>query len=246
MIISIFIFLILAGAGLSHCNMRRIGRTVHGCTLLLFVLIGAGVVPAWLLRNLQSDYATSVTDWGRKNAIVVLGSGSVKIGAAETPEVGTFAYARLGRALVLYNACMASGADCKIIVSGGDPRRYGQAEALVYNTWLRQSGVPAADLIAEADSMNTWQNAQFSSVLLKRMRFDRIVLVTSAVHMPRSLAYFAHFGVHPAPVRAEYLPLQLSWIPLSYHFFATDIALHEYVGMWRYCVYNYMGWNQPR
>jgi uncharacterized SAM-binding protein YcdF (DUF218 family) len=243
MIILIFIFLILVGAGFSHCNMRRIGRTIHGCTLLLFVLIGAGVVPAYLLRNLQSNYATSVTDWGRKNAIVVLGSGSVKIGAAETPEVGTFAYARLGRALVLYNACRTSGADCKIIVSGGDPRRYGQAEALVYNTWLRQSGVPAADLIAEADSMNTWQNAQFSSVLLKRMRFDRIVLVTSALHMPRSLEYFAHFGIHPAPVRGEYLPLQLSWIPLSYHFFTTDLALHEYVGVMRSRVYNYMGWN---
>jgi uncharacterized SAM-binding protein YcdF (DUF218 family) len=243
MIIPAFIFLILAAAGFSRCGMRRTCLAVRICTLLLFFVVGCGVLPAWLLRHLQPAYATTVQDWGTNNAIVVLGVGSVRTGDTGTVEVGTFAYGRLGRALQLYESCKRKATACRIVVSGGDPQRNGRAEAVVYDAWLQQAGVPQADLILEADSMNTWQNAQFCAPLLKRMQFDRTVLLTSALHMPRSLAYFAHFGIHPLPVRAEALPLSVGWLPSSYHFFVTDIALHEYVGMLRYRVYEYLGWN---
>jgi hypothetical protein len=34
-----------------------------------------------------------------------------------------------------------------------------------------------------------------------------------------------------------------SAIPLSYNFLLTDLAIHEYVGVLRYFVYERMGWN---
>ena len=30
------------------------------------------------------------------------------------------------------------------------------------------------------------------------------------------------------------------------YFLVTDVALHEEIGLWRYTVYNFMGWNEPR
>ena len=35
----------------------------------------------------------------------------------------------------------------------------------------------------------------------------------------------------------------LSPSPLSYNFLLADLAIHEYVGVLRYSVYQFMGWN---
>nr|WP_246683440.1 hypothetical protein [Brucella anthropi] len=29
-------------------------------------------------------------------------------------------------------------------------------------------------------------------------------------------------------------------------FLMTDLALHEEIGVWRYTLYNFMGWNEPK
>jgi hypothetical protein len=44
-------------------------------------------------------------------------------------------------------------------------------------------------------------------------------------------------------VRADYVSATFSVIPLSYDFLLTDLAIHEYVGYWRYFIYERMGWN---
>lgn len=91
--------------------------------------------------------------------------------------------------------------------------------------------------------MNTWQNAQFSAPLLHGYGAQRVVLVSSAVHLSRASLYFAHFGIAATPVRGDWLEPIVGWWPLSWNFAVADAALHEYVGVWRYKVYNAMGWN---
>lgn len=95
--------------------------------------------------------------------------------------------------------------------------------------------------------MNTWQNAQFARPILRQYGADRVLLVSSGIHLRRSLLYFAHFGIDPVPMRADYLRARLLPLPLAYNFTLTDFALHEYVGIARYYVYNALGWNStPR
>lgn len=79
--------------------------------------------------------------------------------------------------------------------------------------------------------MNTWQNARFSALRRESVCADRVRLVSSAFHLRRSMLYFSHFGVRASPVRAHYVTGVLSWLPLSYHFTMTDLALHEYAGI---------------
>ncbi|SGZ02331.1 Putative uncharacterized protein [Moritella viscosa] len=38
----------------------------------------------------------------------------------------------------------------------------------------------------------------------------------------------------------------ISFIPLGYNFALTDFALHEWIGFWRYDIYNMIGANQKR
>jgi uncharacterized SAM-binding protein YcdF (DUF218 family) len=72
---------------------------------------------------------------------------------------------------------------------------------------------------------------------------DQVFLVTSGIHLRRSLLYFGHFGIRGQPVRADFVSAMLSPIPLSYNFLLADLAIHEYVGVLRYYVYQFMGWN---
>jgi uncharacterized SAM-binding protein YcdF (DUF218 family) len=91
--------------------------------------------------------------------------------------------------------------------------------------------------------MNTWQNAQFTAEILGGQQPDRVVLVTSGLHVRRSVLYFSHFGVHPLGVRADYGRARVSLLPQAANIMMADIAIHEYLGVLRYHVYNWLGWN---
>jgi len=226
------------------------GRRRGAMAVLLLALAGAWAVgcwpvPQWMLDGLQNRYADQASGtWAARNAIVVLGAGTTRdaTGKAETP---IYAFGRIAHALALYQQCHASGNDCKLLVSGGDPMRNGRSEASVYGDLLMAMGLPQADLIEEGRSHNTWQNAQFSRPLLQAYHPQRLLLVTSGMHMRRALLYFGHFGMQPEPVRGDLLRAQRGWLPTAWNAALFDLALHEYIGALQYRVYNLMGWNVP-
>ena len=37
----------------------------------------------------------------------------------------------------------------------------------------------------------------------------------------------------------------LSILPIGYNFAVADLAAHDYIGMLRYYIYNFLGWNPP-
>ncbi|KDB62839.1 hypothetical protein AZ16_0379 [Bordetella bronchiseptica B18-5 (C3)] len=245
MTVLLLIVLVLLAAGLAWRQWRRASRMLYGLSLVLFLALGCGPIAAWLLDGLQSDYqAKPPIAWGQRNAIVLLGAGTEQ--AAGRIEPGIFSYARIVEAARRYHDCRKAAAQCKLIASGGDAAYHGDAEANVYRDPLVALGVDAADVLPEPGSMNTWQNAQFTSAVLRRYDADRVVLVSSGIHLKRSALYFAHFGVAATPVRADYLHARRSVVPLSYNFAVADFALHEYLGIVRYHVYNLLGWNPAR
>lgn len=228
---------------------RRPARALAALSAVVVVAIGCGPVPAWLLDSLEKPFEDEPQiAWGTRNAIVLLGAGTFRTG--KTVEPGIFSYPRLVEAAQIYQACRkaaaGSGADCKILVSGGDARHHGEPEAVVYRRELVALGIDSADVLMEPKSMNTWQNAQFSRAALADYGPDRTVLVSSAIHLRRSLLYFAHFGIAPIPVRADDLQATASPLPMAYNFALTDFALHEWIGIARYHVYNALGWNPER
>ena len=50
----------------------------------------------------------------------------------------------------------------------------------------------------------------------------------------------------PIPVRADDLQATASPLPMAYNFALMDYALHEWIGIARYHVYNALGWNPER
>ncbi len=223
---------------------HRTSRTLYGVSLILFFAIGGGWVPQYLLQQLQSQYlANPSIEWGDKDVIVLLGAGTEKIPQSDGVEPGMFAYARILEAGELYQDCRKSTPHCTIIVSGGDPAEHGVSEAVVYRNVLVRLGVPQDDIVAESKSMNTYQNAQLTSEILKAYAGGRVLLVSSGFHLRRSALYFDHFGVITTPVRADYLDAKQTVLPSAYNFTVMDVAINEYIGILRYRVYNRLGWN---
>ena len=216
-------------------------------TLLVFIvlivmLIGTGIAPGYLLDKLQDSYEDRTkVNWLTNNVIVLLGAGTQKLQSGIEPTF--FSYGRISETARLYNDCVQNFTECNVIVSGGDTLKNGESEAEVYKSYLLDLGVVAKDIIEDSKSMNTWQNAQFTSDLIKTKSYNSVVLVTSGLHLQRSELYFSHFGVNTIPVRADYMGAKLSMIPLWYNFAVMDVAIHEWLGFYRYYFYNNMGWN---
>jgi uncharacterized SAM-binding protein YcdF (DUF218 family) len=109
--------------------------------------------------------------------------------------------------LVWYGANLyRAGKAPKIIVSGGriDWKGSGSPESEDLTKLLVRMGVPQADIIPEANSFNTRDNAVNIQKILTERGFKSILLVTSAMHMPRSLAIFHRLGINATAAPTDY------------------------------------------
>jgi uncharacterized SAM-binding protein YcdF (DUF218 family) len=241
MILAVLLLMVAIAAILAAVKFKRSSRVLLVVAVVAFLLTGSGAPANWMLDHLQGGLEVRNEQWGNANAIVLLGVGSEM--TDQGPELALFSYGRLVKAYELYRSCKSHSEDCRIVSTGGDARGFGKSEAELYAEALERLGAARADLIVEGRSMNTWQNAQFTTEILAAQQPDRVVLVTSGLHVRRSVLYFSHFGMRPVGVRADYAHARLSLLPDAYNILMADLALHEYLGVLRYHVYNWLGWN---
>lgn len=120
----------------------------------------------------------------------------------------------------------------KLVVSGGrfSPEDITSAEAMA--SVARGMGVPSQDIIEETRSLDTLDEARFLKPLLGTSRF---ALVTSALHMNRSVKIFQSLGMNPIPAPADFHAADLRWgfasfLPGAKGMLLTQRAIHEHVG----------------
>ena len=176
---------------------------------------------------------------GKADAIVLLG-GAMR---GDTP-MGILADLnqhadRLIHAVALYKAGKAP----VVLLSGGGVGD-GRPEALQMKDVLEVMGVPVENMLLEKQSRNTHDNAINSARILKDRGMQRILLVTSAYHMPRALGVFERQGLEVLPAPTDYQPLVATrvipgWLPTVDSLHQSTDALHEIVGYW---VYRAKGW----
>jgi len=228
MMYAFFLVLICFAAGLTIWR-RKVGLMVFALSLALGFLLGWGTATNIALEGLEAEFARSEpVRWGDDNAIVVLGAGTHRPSASLAAEPTPWAYSRILKGAELYRRCARSD------------------EADVYARTLIGLGVPNADIIRENRSLNTFQNARNIGDIIAEIKPDKMVLVTSGVHMRRALLYFRHFGMNPRPVRSDYLKARSGFLPTPYNQVLLHQALHEYVGILRYHIYNALGLNLPK
>ncbi|ACB74475.1 protein of unknown function DUF218 [Opitutus terrae PB90-1] len=210
----------------------------------VFILVGNGFLTRLLARSLQERaFFQKPQDFGGVSVIVLLGDGHIVERGSGEALPGWLAYSRIERACELYRSATATGAACRLIVTGDDISDLGTAKEPVYVQRLRALGVPVGDIRVEGKGRNTYRQAELTSEILKSERYDRIFMVTSGLHMKRALRYFRNFGVRAIPVASDYVIGNITLLPLGSNLAIADIALHQYAGLARLWIYNALKWN---
>lgn len=158
-------------------SIRSMVRPLAVCAAAALVLY-----LAYQFVSLRSqNYVTSVP---RSDCLVVLGAA---VWPGGRPSIAL--RDRLARAAELYREGVAD----KIIVSGG-VGRHPPAEAVVSKQFLVAAGVAEGDIIMEAASTSTAEQAVMIKEICDREGFRSIALVTSFYHERRAAQLFARAG----------------------------------------------------
>ena len=217
------------------CLLRRrprLGYFLSVGALLSLVVLSTKAGALLLVAPLEKRTAPLAADEAaRAQAIVVLGAGRI----ARAPEFGGHdspSYVALAR--LRYAAKLQRETGAPILVTGGRPDGAAESEAAVMARVLREEfRVPVQWL--EEQSQDTAQNAAYSAAILGPAGIKRILLVTDAIHMPRSRAIFerAGFEVIAAPtVFFHHEPLTpLHFLPEGEGLRRSHYGLHEWIGL---------------
>lgn len=226
-------------AGLLLAKRRpRLGRGLAWFGLALIWLTCTPAFLDLLTRPLEDVPLLRAEDLAHGEAIVILGAG-VRRHASEFGDGA--APNRLALERLRYGAKLARENGLPVLVSGGAPRGK-VAEAPVLAASLRADFGITPRWIEDA-SLDTTDNARFSAALLKRAGIRRIVLVTHAAHMRRSVGEFAAQGLEVIPAPTGHLvdrqPDEASfgladvfdYLPSASAAYAGWIAIHEWAGI---------------
>jgi len=222
-------------------------------TAILLLLIGSNRWFAYTLaRSLEWQYLPQ-ENIPQADVIVVLGGGTE---SAQYPRPTVEINSAGDR--VLYAAYLyKEGKAPAILVSGGNIVWLGgrtMTPAQEMAEVLMMMGVPEEDIWLQPESQNTQEDAAYSAQMLKEKGAERVLLVTSAMHMPRSVALFRHLGIEVIPAPTDYTVTQSGWenmlsfdpqaflvnlLPNASSLSLSTNALKEYLGLF---VYGLRGW----
>lgn len=231
---SVFL-LLLAGTALLRWK-RKLGRTLQ---VLAFVWLWLAATPCFgglLLSSLQS-YPALPADEAPPNAdaIVVLASGADRVGE----EYGGAVIGPMTMQRLRYGAWLQRRTGLPMLVSGGLPARNTPSLAAMMKQAAEQE-LGAKVRWVEDRSANTFGNARRSARILKEAGVRRILLVTSAWHMPRSVESFAPFDLEvtaaPTGFRTEIFASWRSFVPHWNGLRDTCLAMHEWGGRIVYAI----------
>ena len=231
------------GVAILFSQWRRFGLPVIALALLWLTIWSLPPVANAVTRSLESRSTDHEVQYA-PNADVILVFGGVM-----SPPTPVHPYAdlndaadRVWHAARLYRANKAS----TIILSGGrnDWEETESSQAEIMAQFLNDLGVPRSAIVLEERSRSTYENALFCAELMREHGSERALLVTSALHMPRSLAVLKAAGVDAIPVATDFklrnsIGNVLTWMPSAVALNRSTLALHEWIGI---AVYSWRGW----
>lgn len=228
---------------------RRLQTAVLVLAFLVLYLAANPVVSLYFARTLEWQYLPP-EPLPQVDVIVVLGGATDMDGYPQTTVALNEAADRLWYAAWLYHEGVAE----RLLLSGGMLPGHQRSEAERMAEALRLMNVPDEAMLLESESLNTYENATLSKPILQRENAHSVLLVTSALHMPRAVAIFEKQGVPVIAAPTDYEFLQLDWQTIEmadWFFLALDLlpdtdalelttrTLKEYVGIF---IYRLRGW----
>lgn len=218
-------------------------------TFFILALSSSAWVSNAIVQSLEFQYVTQ-GELPTADAIVVLG-GSTESALPPRPWIEV----RDEGDRVLYAGKLYRDKKApRLILSGGriDWRPSSTSEAEDMAILLETMGVPRSVMLLESRSLNTRENAVYTQEIMKAQKIQKVLLVTSALHMPRSMLIFKKLGIDAIPAPTDYTTsfadqgmrssleaTLLDTLPEADQIRRTTRALKEYIGI---LVYRLRGW----
>ena len=233
---------IMVGGGLLAVGKRRrlsLGLVGVGLGVLFVACLPAVSNRLW--GSLEEGVVSTMQDGVTYDAVVLLGGavspqGSLKDAPAWNDNI---------ERLLEVRELLISGKAKVAILSGGRLGGGLLTEAEYLATELIRLGVREDQLLREPNANNTHENAIESKRLLERLGAKKVLLVTSAFHMPRSWGCFRAAGIEadvlPVDYRLRDLSLEPHVLPRGEYLGQTTRALREWLGR---AVYRVLGYTQ--
>lgn len=144
----------------------------------------------------------------------------------------------------------------QILLSGGDIEWLDDGNTTPADdmaSLLVDMGIPQEALIIENTSRNTYENALYAKELLEAEGVEQVLLVTSAMHMPRAVALFEKQGFEVIPLPTDFSVTEkissdknfgfagkfIDILPNASNLSLTTNAIKEYLG---FAIYKIQGW----
>ncbi|GJL81740.1 MAG: hypothetical protein DHS20C01_13740 [marine bacterium B5-7] len=243
--LTVVIVLAVAGCLAFLMGGYRSGRILVLLSVLFLLIASNPWLASRFRAHLEQWYLPVEIESVPKSQAIVLLAGALQPPVPPRLVADlTGASDRIWQAARLYRAGRAP----LVIVTGGNV--FKQDDTIHSEAWyiaelLNAWGVPQSAVIIEEDSRNTHENAVFTRKILDRRGILNILLVTSALHMPRALATFKGAGINAIPVSVDFTvaeyrqPLVLKLLPSAGALAANTETLREYLGI---LIYGMRGW----
>jgi uncharacterized SAM-binding protein YcdF (DUF218 family) len=179
-----------------------------------------------------------------RTAIVVLGAGSFTARDWNDNEYSTVDGVAASRVLEAARVYKLVNPDL-VISSGGRvrPKDLNVPTAIAMRDALVQLGIPASRIVVQTEPRNTHEEATHDARVLAPLSINRVVIVTSEIHMLRSLGTFRAEGLAAIPAIARDPYPARSWdewiVPGDLGLWTSASVAHEILGIVGYAA---RGW----
>ena len=187
---------VLLVASLLSRRKPALGRKLVGLALALLLVMGWQPLPHWLIHQMEAAYVEMSPDTDLKPyvGIIVLGGATEEgfVAGAHTQPLLNEAAERMTEPI----AMLKRHPHLRIVFTGGEGSLLGSgpSEAERVRPFFEGMGLGANHVTYEAASRTTYENAVLTAQLPGINIQQRWLLVTSASHMPRSMATFIKAG----------------------------------------------------
>src|SRR6056297_177808 len=212
-------------------------KVISALTLIIMVVTFTGIGVHFLVIPLE-NYATEISGFSenqiKKVPIVVLGGGIHYNVNGNQSELSSISRDRL-----LKGVLIARQNKMPLIYTGGVGVGYDEiSEADVAQEFV--NNFDNIEFIQEKEAQTTYENGQEIKKWMQENQYDQIYLVTSAIHMRRSVGVFDNLNINYIPVVSNYSQSHnLSWLdylPNQACLRSNMQALHEWIGLLWYKV----------
>lgn len=241
---NLFLWIWLSGAAFLWWATRtdRKARRQGFILLIVFWALATRPVTRAILSPLESRYPvpeiSSLERQDVKQVVVLTGGGYPKKGEMLS---SMFPHASIYRFLGGLELCSRLGPGCRLIFSGSAGRNRRDLAVALTMKDLTHFIAPECEVAAEARSESTAEHPSNIRPLLNPGRF---ILVTSALHMVRSIRSFRKAGLDPIPYPIDFLSAGSGYhwsdgLPSIENLWKLDVAAREYLAL---AFYTIKGW----